>query len=270
MTQDRFEAVIHPGNVAVVTGAALGIGRALAQDLAERGLRVVMVDVDGAELDKAAAEAGGEVIARVVDVADPDAVQALADEVAAEFGNVQFLANNAASRAGRGHDADLADWRQSMDVNLWGVVHGVRSFLPLMQDGPAMIVNTGSKQGITNPPGHPIYNMTKAALKSYTESLEHELRGQGGGVSAHLLVPGWTTTGHAEHKPGAWLPEQVVDQLMQALTRDDFYVICPDDEVTPDMDQRRIMWGAGDVAENRPALSRWHPDWKDKAAEACS
>ena len=137
-----------------------------------------------------------------------------------------------------------------------------------------MIVNVGSKQGITNPPGHPVYNITKAALKAYTEALEHELRSNpdnaGHRVTAHLLIPGWTTTGTQEHKPGAWLPEQVVDAMLSGIARGDFYIICPDGEVTAEMDKKRILWAAGDMTENRPPLSRWHPDYSDVAKQACS
>ncbi|WP_348541116.1 SDR family NAD(P)-dependent oxidoreductase [Thalassococcus arenae] len=261
----RFEAVVQPGGVAVVTGAALGIGRALARDLAARGMRVVMVDSDAAALAEAADDGA---VARVVDVADRDAMQALSSEAAA-MGPVRLVVNNAVTRVGRGFDAPLADWRRAVDVNLFGVIHGVRAFLPVMA-GPGMIVNVGSKQGITNPPGHRVYNLTKAAVKSFTEGLEHDLRGQGGAISAHLLIPGWTTTGRAAHKPGAWQPEQVVERLIQGLTRGDFYILCPDGEVTEAMDRARILWAAGDITENRPALSRWHDDWKDVAAKACS
>ncbi len=256
---ERFHRTFEAGQSAVVTGAALGIGRALVRDLAARGMRVFAVDVNEAELAKTAAEADGAVTAVVADVSDDTRMKALADQT----GPIRFLANNAVTRMGRGFDAPLDEWRQAVEVNLWGVIHGVRAFLPQMQAG--MIVNVGSKQGITNPPGHPIYNLCKAAIKSYTEGLVHELRGQGSDVSAHLLVPGWTTTGHAEHKPGAWTPQQVVDHMMAALAREDFYIICPDGEVTEKMDRERIRWGAGDITENRPALSRWHPDWAERA-----
>lgn len=257
----RLDDILSPDNVAVVTGAGLGIGRALVTELAARGLRVFAVDTDAEAL--AEAQAGvwsglpGTVEPRVLDVADAGALAALA----AETGPVSLLVNNAVTRAGRGFDAPLQDWHRAVEVNLFGVINGVRAFLPGTARG--MIVNVGSKQGITNPPGHPVYNLTKAAVKSYTEGLEHELRGQGGAVSAHLLVPGWTTTGRNEHKPGAWLPEQVVERLLQGLARGDFYIVCPDGEVTEDMDRARILWGAGDITENRPPLSRWHPEYGD-------
>ena len=108
-------------------------------------------------------------------------------------------------------------------------------------------------------------------MKHYTEALEHELRNEGGArVTAHLLIPGWTTTGKAEHKQGAWLPTQVVQFMIDAVNERSFYVLCPDDEVTAEMDRKRVEWAACDITENRPPLSRWHPDFKDIAAKACN
>jgi NAD(P)-dependent dehydrogenase (short-subunit alcohol dehydrogenase family) len=275
--------IVQPDNVAVVTGAALGIGRAMCSRLAEAGMSVVAADLPGEELDrtvdtlKAISPRGPDgILEAPTDVADPEQVQQLRDAVMARFGKVNLLANNAATRIGRGHEAPLADWRRAMDVNLWGPILGVRAFLPAMlaSTEAGVIVNVGSKQGITNPPGHPVYNMTKAALKAYTEALEHELRSSPGNagrrVTAHLLIPGWTTTGTQEHKPGAWLPEQVVDAMLSGIARGDFYIICPDGEVTAEMDKKRILWAAGDMTENRPPLSRWHPDYADVAKQACS
>jgi short-subunit dehydrogenase len=101
-----------------------------------------------------------------------------------------------------------------------------------------------------------------------TESLAHQLRAvEGCRVTAHLLVPGFTYTGMMkqflkEKPPAAWLPEQVADHLLAAMERGDFYVLCPDNDVTPEIDQRRIEWAARDMIENRPALSRWHPDYE--------
>lgn len=270
--------VLNPNQCAVITGAALGIGRAAAKRMAQLGMRVCLVDLPGSDLDEAVAEvraahanADGHVLGVEADVSDQAAVQALASRVAREFGAPHFLMNNAVTRVGRGIDGDIDQWRRAMDVNFFGVVHGVRAFLPMMQrdGGSRTIVNVGSKQGITNPPGHPIYNATKAALKSYTEVLEHELRGAASApnaarVSAHLLIPGWTTTGRNEHQPGAWLPAQVVDYMITGLDCGTFYIVCPDDEVSNEMDNARIAWGAGDIIENRPPLSRWHPDYKDE------
>lgn len=274
---NALPACIAPGHTAVITGAALGIGRAAAARLAGLGMNVCLVDLPGEDLEAAlehvgkAARRADAVIAVPADVADEAQVSALATEAIDRLGTPHLLMNNAVTRIGRGFDADLAEWRRAMDVNLFGVVLGVRAFLPAMQaaGGSRAIVNTGSKQGITNPPGHPIYNMTKAALKTYTEALEHELRSQAGSaaaprVAAHLLVPGWTTTGHSPHKPGAWLPDQVVDVMLTRMAAGDFYIVCPDGEVTVAMDAARILWAAGDIVENRPPLSRWHPDHRDR------
>jgi NAD(P)-dependent dehydrogenase (short-subunit alcohol dehydrogenase family) len=175
--------------------------------------------------------------------------------------------NNAVTRRGGGAFADFANWHDSFEVNLFGVVGGTQIFGPRMiaQGTEAMIVNTGSKQSITNPPGNLAYNTAKAAVKHFTEGLQHELRNtEGCRVTAHLLVPGWTTTQGRAHQKGAWLPEQVIDHMILALDRGDFYIICPDDDVTPEMDRKRILWGAGDITENRVPLSRWHPDYAEE------
>jgi hypothetical protein len=264
-------SVLTAGRVAVVTGAAMGIGLAACKRFAALGMRVCMADVLAVELQAARLEVverahGGDrdVLAVPTDVARPEDVQSLKDRVYAAFGEVGLLMNNAVTRTGGGALGRLEDWQEALDVNFWGVVNGVRAFVPHMieQGERCLVINTGSKQGITNPPGNLAYNVTKSALKTYTEGLQHELRNTPGcRVSAHLLVPGWTTTGKREHKPGAWLPDQVIDVLLAALDRGDFYIICPDDEVSAEMDRMRILWSAGDITENRPPLSRWHPDY---------
>jgi NAD(P)-dependent dehydrogenase (short-subunit alcohol dehydrogenase family) len=263
--------VVTTGRVAVVTGAAMGIGLAACKRFAALGMRVCLADVLADEVESARDEVaklapGGErdVLAIPTDVARPEQIESLKEAVYATFSEVGLLMNNAATRVGGGIRAPLEDWRQAMDVNFWGVVHGVSAFVPRMleQGSPGLVINTGSKQGITNPPGNLAYNVTKSALKTYTEGLQHELRNtEGCRVTAHLLIPGWTTTGKREHKPGAWMPDQVIEYMLAALARGDFYIICPDDETTLDMDRKRILWSAGDLVENRPALSRWHPDY---------
>lgn len=268
MTHPVFAA----GRTAVVTGAALGIGRAACRRFAGLGMKVCMIDIDDDELEAARAEvvdaAGAkneDVMTVAANVARLDDLTGTCEAVYEAFGEVAFLMNNAVTRLKARPWEDSETWHRVLDVNLFGVINGVQAFLPpmLAQSTSAMVVNVGSKQGITNPPSNPPYNVAKAAVKAYTELLQHELRETDGAqVTAHLLIPGMTTTGKREHKPGAWMPDQVVDFMMAALERGDFYILCPDGEVTPEMDRKRILWAAGDIFENRPALSRWHVEYK--------
>jgi len=165
----------------------------------------------------------------------------------------------------------IENWRKVFDVNLFGIVNVQQTFVPSMlhQENPAMIINTGSKQGITNPPGNAAYNASKAAVKSLTEGLSYELREKAhSNVTAHLFIPGWTFTGmtgsngSTEKPAGAWSAEETVLYLLDKVRSGDFYVIVPDNETKREVDQLRIMWAAADVAEGRPALSRWDPRYK--------
>jgi NAD(P)-dependent dehydrogenase (short-subunit alcohol dehydrogenase family) len=273
-----MSTLFEGGSIAVITGAASGIGRAAARRFAREGMKIVMVDINSERLlaarDELAGDAGpANVSAEIVDVANAEAMTMLAAKVQAAWGAPSLLMNNAAAfvSGGRGGILDpLVNWRMLFDVNVFGPINGVMAFLPGMLEAarPARIINTGSKQGLTNPPGNPAYNSTKAALNAYTQNLAHDLRNRpGANVSAHLLVPGWTTTGDSEPQQGAWMPEQVVDYMVDALGRDEFFIVCPDGETTSDMDRKRILWNALDIVHNRPALSRWHPDHKDAFAE---
>jgi NAD(P)-dependent dehydrogenase (short-subunit alcohol dehydrogenase family) len=264
---------ISPGNLAVITGAAGGIGLAMAKRVARGGMRVCMVD-RAESVAEVAADIGASATPFVVDVADRAAVDRLAQDVHDRFGPVSVLMNNAAVGAGADALSAPEAWTRLLGVNVFGVLNGVQAFVPAMvaSDKPGLIINTGSKQGITQPPGNTAYNVSKAAVKALTEGLAHTLREQTGErVTAHLLIPGFTFTGMtrqrmAEKPPAAWAPEQVVDFMFERLEAGDFYILCPDNEVTREVDEKRMIWGLGDLIENRPALSRWHPAWKDRFA----
>jgi NAD(P)-dependent dehydrogenase (short-subunit alcohol dehydrogenase family) len=275
--QARLPALAE-GRVAVITGAASGIGLAAAQRYAGLGLKVVLADLPGPALQRAAAVVAAtarrgapDVRAVATDVARPEDMERLRDEAYDAFGAVNVLMNNAAiGRNPGGTFADLPGWRQLMNINLWGVAHGVQSFLPSMlaQQTPGLVINTGSKQGITTPPGNAAYNVSKAGVKALTEALAHELRNSPGcAITAHLLIPGFTFTGLTEgattKPPAAWTAAQVIDFMLASLVRGDFYILCPDNDVTRRTDERRMQWAADDLIKNRPALSRWHPDYKE-------
>ncbi|MEL6281527.1 MAG: SDR family oxidoreductase [Pseudomonadota bacterium] len=270
----------HPAftseSVALVTGGASGIGLAAVKKFAQLGMRVVIVDRAEDKLAAAvvAARAAGarDVMSASIDVADRSRLEALEAEVADRFGGVDILMNNAGIGGRSNALGPIEVWRSILDVNLWGAVHGSQVFAPRMisRGRAGAIINTGSKQGITTPPGNPAYNVSKAALKAFTEALSHELRNtEGARISAHLLVPGFVHTGMigaTEKPPSAWTPEQTVDFFVESMGRGDFYILCPDNDVPRALDEKRIAWAVGDIVENRPALSRWHPDYADAFA----
>jgi NAD(P)-dependent dehydrogenase (short-subunit alcohol dehydrogenase family) len=269
----------HPalakGRVAVITGGASGIGLAAARRFASMGMKLVLADLSQHALDDAAGQIpGAEIVTVSTDVSEMDEMLRLKDRAYAAFGEVAVLMNNAGTSPGGGPFDHYERWQRVLGVNLWGVINGVHAFTRAMvgQKTPCAIVNTGSKQGITCPPGDTAYNITKAGVKVLTEGLAHSLRNtEGCQITAHLLVPGSTFTGmtargRAEKPPGSWTPDQVIDVLIERMGNGDFYIICPDNDVTTDIDSRRILWAAEDIIHNRPPLSRWHPDYADEFA----
>jgi NAD(P)-dependent dehydrogenase (short-subunit alcohol dehydrogenase family) len=272
---------LSPNNVAVITGGASGIGLAAAKRFAGFGMRVCIADVEADRLSHAAAalsEAapGGAagIMTAVTDVSKRDDVVALESAVRERFGGTDVLMNNAGVQPGSTMFGPAENWQRVLGINLWGVIHGSQVFAPGMieRGRPGLIINTGSKQGITTPPGDPAYNVSKAGVKAFTEALQHELRNAAGSrLSAHLLIPGFvftglTARGRTEKPAGAWTPEQTVDFMIERVSAGDFYILCPDNDVPRRLDEKRILWAAGDIVENRPALSRWHPDFAEAFA----
>ena len=272
---------MSPNNVAVITGGASGIGLAAAMRFATLGMRVCIADLGTNRLAEAetriatAAPRGAvDVMAMTADVSRIEDVSVLEQAVRERFGGTDILMNNAGIQPGSQMFNPLQNWQRILGVNLWGVIHGSQFFAPRMigRGRPGLIINTGSKQGITTPPGDPAYNVSKAGVKAFTEVLQHELRNTAGGrVSAHLLIPGFvftglTAKGRSQKPAGAWTPEQTVDFMIERIDAGDFYILCPDNDVPRRLDERRILWAAGDIVENRPALSRWHPDYAEAFA----
>jgi hypothetical protein len=268
-------AALIPGSVAVVTGGAAGIGLAAAKRFAQLGLRVCLADLGADRLARAseevarlAANGAADVMTHETDVSRVEDLRQLEAAVRARFGGTDVLMNNAGIQPGSTLFG-TANWERVLGVNLWGAIHGTQVFVPGMiaRGRPGLVINTGSKQGITTPPGDPAYNVSKAGLKAFTEALQHELRNTPGcRISAHLLIPGFvftelTAQGRTEKPAGAWTPEQTADFMLQWLQAGDFYILCPDNDVPRALDERRILWAAGDIIENRPPLSRWHPDY---------
>ena len=309
----------------MVTGASSGIGRAAALHFATMGMNVWLVDVDEEELEAATQlakskcrcrdndDASNEeqqqqqqtIEGRLVDVSDEAAMMGLADEVFARSGGrCHFLFNNAGiqlSVVGGSILANNSAMKSTLDVNLYGPIHGCLAFVPRMKESgeESIVVNTGSKQGITMPPGNLPYNVSKAALKCYTEGLQHDLRNSSNScqdckVRAALLVPGWVNTSIVlknermealakdanarfdpdsvffhEDKPasGAWMPQQVIEFMVEELDKGRFYLICPDNDVDRETDNIRMTWTMQDITQDRPPLSRWHPEYKDKFAD---
>ena len=191
------------GKVAVVTGGAGGLGRAMAMHFAREGMHVALADIDQASLDVTAAELralGVQAIGIRTDVSKATEVDALAARVVTELGGVHVVCNNAGiSPLGAAWENTLADWEWMLGVNLWGVIHGVRAFTPLLlaQD-EGHIVNTATVAGLINPPGSAMYNVTKHAVVALTETLFHDLAGRNSKVGCSVLCPAYVPTGIAD------------------------------------------------------------------------
>jgi NAD(P)-dependent dehydrogenase (short-subunit alcohol dehydrogenase family) len=274
----------HPAivkdNVAVITGGASGIGFAAALAFARDGMKVCIADVDQARLADAATRLSSltsatHVMTFAIDVSKAESVTELERAVRERFGGTDILMNNAGIQPGSTLFGEPDNWQRIVGVNMWGIINGSRIFAPNMiaRGRAGLIINTGSKQGITTPPGDPAYNVSKAGVKAFTEALQHELRNTADcRITAHLLIPGFvftglTAKGRTEKPAGAWTAEQTVSFMLARLEAGDFYILCPDNDVPRALDEKRMLWAAGDIVENRPPLSRWHPDHADAFAK---
>lgn len=274
--------VINENSVAVITGGAAGIGLAAASHFTTLGLKVCIADLgverlfQSANLLSALAPKGASsIMTQETDVSRIEDVQKLNAAVRERFGGTDILMNNAGIQPGSTMFGPAESWRRILDVNLWGVINGTQVFLPEMieRGRPGLVINTGSKQGITTPPGDPAYNVSKAGVKVLTEALAHELRNIANcKITAHLLLPGFvftalTAKGRTEKPPGAWTADQTIDFAFKSIDAGDFYILCPDNEASRALDEKRILWGAGDIVDNRPPLSRWLPAYADAFAK---
>ncbi|HZQ72038.1 MAG TPA: SDR family NAD(P)-dependent oxidoreductase [Burkholderiales bacterium] len=191
------------GKVAAVTGAASGLGRALALAFAREGMHVAIGDVDEKNLESTkeqVLESGGRVALMRLDVSDGEQVESFARKTVADFGAVHVACNNAGvSPLGAVWENTVDEWRWILGVNLWGVIHGVRAFTPrLLAQGEGHIVNTASVAGLISPSGSGAYNVTKHAVVALTETLHHDLRSRGARVGVSLLCPAYVPTGIAD------------------------------------------------------------------------
>jgi len=192
------------GKVAVITGGASGLGRAMAERFARAGMRIVLADVEPKALAQAEAEmkaAGARVIGVRTDVSKAAEVEALAQQTLAAFGGVHLVANNAGvAEGGNVWDNTVADWEWVLGVNLWGVIHGVRVFTPIMleQGSEGHIVNTASVAGLLSPPGMGIYSVSKHAVVALSECLHQDLAQRTDKVKCSVLCPAYVPTGIAD------------------------------------------------------------------------
>jgi NAD(P)-dependent dehydrogenase (short-subunit alcohol dehydrogenase family) len=267
--------------VAVITGGASGIGFATAERLAAEGMKIVVADIEPGALEAAVTklESGGASVLGVrTDVSKAEDVERLAQKALERFGGVHVVFNNAGvAVTGEAWENSLADWEWVLGVNLWGVIHGIRTFVPILlrQNEPAHVVSTASMAGLTSNPGMAVYNVTKHAVVTLSETLHHDLALRGSPVKASVLCPGFINTrimdsarnrqSDAKHDPptpeasalGAsielalregisqgYAPSQVADEVFKAIRDERFYIFAAQPEILATVKQRLDEVGA--------------------------
>ena len=266
------------GRVAVVTGGASGIGLALGRRLAAAGMSIVIADIEQGALDTAAAElgaAGAAVLAVRTDVSDPTAVEALAVAAYERFGAVHVVVNNAGVvTGGAAWEQSIEDWNWVLGVDLWGVIYGVRSFVPRMMAGgePGHIVNTASIAGLLAMPGIAPYDVAKAGVVSLSECLHYDLEAVGAPIGVSVLCPGRVRSrigqsdrnrpggpASTQYRPGTLVPDTVLsaedtaDLVFDAIRNDRFWILTHggyDEWIT----RRAAGMLAGTAPERSPVL----------------
>ncbi len=265
------------GKVAVVTGGASGIGRAMAERFAREGMKIVLADVEQAALKQAETEmraAGATVISVPTDVSKLEQVQALAQRTLQEFSQVDIICNNAgvAALGMPSWEAPIQDWQWVLGVNLWGVIHGVHTFVPIMlqQGTEAHVVNTASLAGLMTGPMMSTYCVAKHGVVALSETLHHELTALGANVKVSVLCPAWVNTrliDAARNRPASLKregeqppqplegmvrqllatglsPENVAEQVLEAVRNDRFYILThPESKATVEQRMENILEG---------------------------
>lgn len=264
-------------NTAVISGGASGIGLELAKRLLSLKMNVAIVDLNISEHAKSILNevnnSKRKILFHQADVQDINALENFHSLVKQEFGNVHYLMGNAGIISmGTKPWEGRQELQNIMNINFMGVVNLCNVFIPSMlkhgEDG--IVVNTASKQGITRPPGNYAYNLSKAGIVAYTEAISHAfLIEENCKLKSSLLIPAFVYTpmisAFISEKPDfAATAEETIDYFFKALKRDEFYVLCPDNETNRKIDEKRIQWSVDDIIKSRPAMSRWHPDFKDE------
>ncbi|ENH98568.1 hypothetical protein COCC4DRAFT_155442 [Bipolaris maydis ATCC 48331] len=265
-------SVFRPSAHALITGGASGIGYAVARLCLSHSMRVTITDTNQTLLDQASKSLSGNLTSIKADVTSRSDWTSLKQRIGSD---IDFLMLNAGI-GGKGTWGDAEYFDSILGTNLGGVVNGLNAFVPVMLEKEKeaekkAIVITGSKQGITNPPGNAAYNASKAAVKTLAEHLNFDLKDTNVGV--HLLVPGWTFTGLAGKVPGsdtetpegAWSADQVAEYMFEKMKDDKFYIIGPDGQVTEETDKKCMLWIVGDIINGRSPLTRRRPEYKEEA-----